>query len=64
MSLGQHRCGSDVAAGGMRAMAYARYPDAQAEFLAPLSAADRAELTRILQLIVGYHAKLRAAGEG
>jgi MarR family transcriptional regulator, lower aerobic nicotinate degradation pathway regulator len=31
--------------------------DAQAEFLAPLSAADRAELTRILRLIVGYHSK-------
>src|SRR5580700_11491587 len=29
--------------------------DAQAEFLVPLSEADRAELTRILQLIVGYH---------
>ena len=29
--------------------------DAEAEFLAPLSAADRAELTRILQLIVGHH---------
>jgi MarR family transcriptional regulator, lower aerobic nicotinate degradation pathway regulator len=32
--------------------------DAQAEFLAPLSEADRAELTRILQLIVGYHSRL------
>jgi MarR family transcriptional regulator, lower aerobic nicotinate degradation pathway regulator len=31
--------------------------DAQAEFLAPLSAADRAELTRILQLIVGHHSR-------
>jgi MarR family transcriptional regulator, lower aerobic nicotinate degradation pathway regulator len=30
--------------------------DAQAEFLAPLSEVDRAELTRILRLIVGYHA--------
>ena len=30
--------------------------DAQAEFLAPLSEADRAELTRILRLIVGHHA--------
>ena len=29
--------------------------DAQAEFLAPLSEADRAELTRILRLIVGHH---------
>jgi MarR family transcriptional regulator, lower aerobic nicotinate degradation pathway regulator len=29
--------------------------DAEAEFLAPLSEADRAELIRILQLIVGYH---------
>jgi MarR family transcriptional regulator, lower aerobic nicotinate degradation pathway regulator len=32
--------------------------DAQAEFLAPLSAADRAELTRILQLIVEHHSRL------
>ena len=32
--------------------------DAEAEFLAPLSEADRAELTRILQLIVGYHSTL------
>lgn len=32
--------------------------DAQAEFLAPLSEADRAELTRILQLIVGHHSRL------
>ena len=31
--------------------------DAEAEFLAPLSEADRAELTRILKLIVGHHAK-------
>jgi DNA-binding MarR family transcriptional regulator len=31
--------------------------DAQAEFLAPLSAADRAELTRILQLIVAHHSR-------
>ncbi|HUC21266.1 MAG TPA: MarR family winged helix-turn-helix transcriptional regulator [Streptosporangiaceae bacterium] len=31
--------------------------DAQAEFLAPLSEADRKELTRILKLIVGYHSK-------
>jgi MarR family transcriptional regulator, lower aerobic nicotinate degradation pathway regulator len=29
--------------------------DAEAEFLAPLSEADRAELTRILKLIVGHH---------
>jgi MarR family transcriptional regulator, lower aerobic nicotinate degradation pathway regulator len=29
--------------------------DAQAEFLAPLSEADRAELIRILRLIVGHH---------
>jgi MarR family transcriptional regulator, lower aerobic nicotinate degradation pathway regulator len=32
--------------------------DAQAEFLAPLSTADRAELTRILQLIVAHHSRL------
>src|SRR5579862_5401697 len=32
--------------------------DAQAEFLAPLSEADRAELTRILRLIVGHHSRL------
>ena len=32
--------------------------DAQAEFLAPLSEVDRAELTRILQLIVGHHSRL------
>ncbi len=32
--------------------------DAEAEFLAPLSAADRAELTRLLKLIVGHHARL------
>jgi MarR family transcriptional regulator, lower aerobic nicotinate degradation pathway regulator len=31
--------------------------DAEAEFLAPLSEADRAELTRILQLIVGHHSR-------
>jgi len=31
--------------------------DAEAEFLAPLSAADRAELIRILKLIVGHHSK-------
>ena len=31
--------------------------DAQAEFLAPLSDAEREELTRILKLIVGYHSK-------
>jgi len=31
--------------------------DAEAEFLAPLSAADRAELTRILKLIVGHLSK-------
>jgi DNA-binding MarR family transcriptional regulator len=31
--------------------------DAEAEFLAPLSADDRAELTRILKLIVGYHSR-------
>jgi MarR family transcriptional regulator, lower aerobic nicotinate degradation pathway regulator len=30
----------------------------EAEFLAPLSEADRAELTRILKLIVGHHAHL------
>jgi DNA-binding MarR family transcriptional regulator len=35
--------------------------DAEAEFLAPLSAADRAELTRILKLIVGHHSTLRPA---
>jgi DNA-binding MarR family transcriptional regulator len=32
--------------------------DAEAEFLTPLSAADRAELTRILKLIVGHHSRL------
>jgi MarR family transcriptional regulator, lower aerobic nicotinate degradation pathway regulator len=32
--------------------------DAQAEFLAPLSETDRAELTRILKLLVDHHAKL------
>src|SRR6201997_1573030 len=32
--------------------------DAEAEFLAPLSEADREELTRILKLIVGHHSKL------
>ena len=31
--------------------------DSEAEFLAPLSEADRAELTRILKLIVGHHSK-------
>jgi len=31
--------------------------DAEAEFLAPLSEADRADLTRILALIVGHHSK-------
>jgi MarR family transcriptional regulator, lower aerobic nicotinate degradation pathway regulator len=31
--------------------------DAEAEFLAPLSEADRADLTRILTLIVGHHSK-------
>jgi len=31
--------------------------EAEAEFLAPLSEADRAELTRILQLIVEHHSK-------
>jgi MarR family transcriptional regulator, lower aerobic nicotinate degradation pathway regulator len=31
--------------------------DAEAEFLAPLSAADRAELTRLLKLIVGHHSR-------
>jgi len=31
--------------------------DAQAELLAPLSEADRAELTRILKLIVGHHSR-------
>jgi DNA-binding MarR family transcriptional regulator len=31
--------------------------EAEAEFLAPLSAADRAELIRILQLIVGDHSR-------
>lgn len=29
--------------------------DAEAQFLAPVPAADRAELTRILKLIVGHH---------
>jgi len=32
--------------------------DAQADFLAPLSESDRAELIRILKLIVGHHSKL------
>jgi MarR family transcriptional regulator, lower aerobic nicotinate degradation pathway regulator len=32
--------------------------EAQDEFLAPLSAADRAELTRILKLIVEHHSRL------
>ena len=32
--------------------------DAEAELLAPLSEADRTELTRILTLIVGHHSKL------
>ena len=32
--------------------------DAEAEFLAPLSEADRAELIRILKLIVGHHSGL------
>ena len=32
--------------------------DAEAEFLAPLPEADRAELTRILKLILGHHSKL------
>ena len=31
--------------------------DAEAEFLAPLSEADRAELTRLLKLILGHHSK-------
>jgi MarR family transcriptional regulator, lower aerobic nicotinate degradation pathway regulator len=31
--------------------------DAEAEFLAPLSQADRADLTRILALIVGHHSR-------
>lgn len=31
--------------------------DAEAEFFAPLSAHDRAELTRILKLMVGHHAR-------
>ena len=31
--------------------------DAEAEFLTPLSEADRAELTRILKLIVGHHSR-------
>jgi MarR family transcriptional regulator, lower aerobic nicotinate degradation pathway regulator len=30
---------------------------AEAEFLAPLSESDRAELTRILKLLVGYHSR-------
>ena len=33
--------------------------DAQAEFLGPLSQVDRAELTRILKLIVGHHSRSR-----
>jgi DNA-binding MarR family transcriptional regulator len=32
--------------------------DGEAEFLVPLSEVDRAELTRILKLIVGYHSRL------
>jgi MarR family transcriptional regulator, lower aerobic nicotinate degradation pathway regulator len=32
--------------------------DAEAEFLAPLSDRDRAELTRILKVVVGYHSTL------
>ena len=32
--------------------------DAQDEILAPLSAADRAELVRILKLVVGHHSRL------
>jgi DNA-binding MarR family transcriptional regulator len=32
--------------------------DAEAEFPAPLSGDDRAELTRILKLIVGYHSRI------
>jgi MarR family transcriptional regulator, lower aerobic nicotinate degradation pathway regulator len=32
--------------------------EAEAEFLAPLSATDRSELTRILRLIVEHHASL------
>ncbi len=32
--------------------------DGETEFLAPLSEADRAELTRILKLLVGYHSRL------
>lgn len=32
--------------------------DAEAEFLAPLSEVDRAELIRILKLIVGHHSRL------
>jgi MarR family transcriptional regulator, lower aerobic nicotinate degradation pathway regulator len=32
--------------------------DGQADFLEPLSEADRAELTRILKLIVGHHSRL------
>ncbi len=31
--------------------------DGEAEFLAPLSGRDRAELTRLLKLIVGYHSR-------
>jgi MarR family transcriptional regulator, lower aerobic nicotinate degradation pathway regulator len=31
--------------------------DGEAEFFAPLSEADQAELTRILQLIVGHHSR-------
>jgi MarR family transcriptional regulator, lower aerobic nicotinate degradation pathway regulator len=32
--------------------------DAEAEFLAPLSEVDRAELTRLLRLIVAHHSRL------
>jgi hypothetical protein len=35
-----------------------RPADAEAEFVAPLSEVDRAELIRILKLIVGHHSRL------
>jgi MarR family transcriptional regulator, lower aerobic nicotinate degradation pathway regulator len=37
--------------------------DGQAEFLAPLSETDRADLTRILKLLVEHHSKPAATGQ-
>ena len=36
--------------------------DAEAEFLAPLPEADRAELIRILKLVVGHHSRSHGSG--